>query len=246
MKNRVRKVVLFSVLVALLVHAALLGVLSLRQPPPVAAPAPAMAVALTQVEQPAAPGDSPRIDEGELARKFDTAVRRMQSFSLEQNLKTLRDNTRWLESHSSEQAVSEISAVVRRATGAPNDNRAYAPVDNPPPGEFDHASMLPYATAKVTGDDGLERTERTLIDKAGRTMKQTVRRAPAADGVPRYFHGVYLPDGQFFEYESDEDPFARVGTVLETVSQSPLLQQLFRQAVLPALEAKRKTAPSQP
>ena len=244
MRRPFRKLVVLSILAALLIHLGLLGLLGLRSTtPPEPEPTPTMSVALTQVEPPQAPGESPKINERELAQQIDNAMRRLQNFSIEQNLRTLRENTRWLDRNSSEQAVSEIAAIVRRATGAAAaGDRAYAPAENPPPGEFDHRSMLPYSTAKITGPDGLERTEQTWVDKAGRSMKQTVRRETLPDGKTRYFHGVYQPDGKLFEYETDHDPLQGVGSVLETVSQSPLLQQLFRETVLPALETKRRAA----
>ena len=238
---RIRRLVLVSVLMALAIHAGLLGLLGLRGFPQIEpTPEPTMAVTLTQVEQ--SPGQSPKVDDAELKEQIDRASRRFASRSREQNQKTLGENTRWLERNSSEQAVSDISAVVRRASGAPV--RAYEPVDPPPAGEFDMSSMLLYSTQKIAGEDGLERTQQTWIDKDGRAMKQTSRKAISADGAVRYYHGVYMADGRLEEFETDQDPLGGAGGILDQVSASPLLQRLYREAFLPLFEAQRKSATS--
>jgi hypothetical protein len=238
LRIKFRRIVLLSILLALALHLGLLGLLGLGggkalEP----APRPTMAVTLTQVEQ--TPGESPKVDESELAEQMERASRRYESRPREENLKTLDENVRWLNRYSSEQAVGEIAAVVRRATGAPE--RAYAPVDPPPAGDFDMQSMLLYSTQPITGEDGLERTEITWVDRAGRVMKQTSRKVASADGTVQYYHGVYGPDGKFHEFETDQDPLGGESSLFQSISQSPLLQRLYREALLPVLESQRSS-----
>ena len=183
--------------------------------------------------------NSTSIDIPRLATQIEQGVNRQVLLPAEQNLKEFRKHAAWLDSHSSEKSISEISTAVRQATKAPD--RAYAPVDPPPPGEFDMKSMLLYSTTKVTSTrDHIERTEQTWIDKSGRTMKQTARSETTPAGKTIYYQGTYMPDGSLVEFKTDQDPLAGAGSIYDTIAQSPLLQRLYHEALLPAIEARRK------
>lgn len=182
--------------------------------------------------------NSTPIDIPKLATQIEQGVSRQILIPAEQNLKEFRKYAAWLESHSSEKSISDISTAVRQATKAPD--RAYAPADKPPPGEFDMKSMLLYSTTKVTSSkDHLERTEQTWIDKSGRTMKQTARSETTPAGKIIYYQGAYMPDGSLVEFKTDQDPLGGAASIYDSIAQSPLLQRLYRDALLPALESRR-------
>jgi hypothetical protein len=98
---------------------------------------------------------------------------------------------------------------VRNACGA--QTRAYAPVDPPPAGEFDHNSMLPYAVRQMADEDGAQRIIYTWVDEHGRALE------------------VEMP-------QEASDP--ALTTALKMAQRSPMMRQLFQTSVLPVLESQ--------
>jgi hypothetical protein len=127
---------------------------------------------------------------------------------------------------------------VQQSVGAPQ--RAYEPVEPAPPGAFDYDSMLPYSSKKQVMDDGIERSVQIWVDKDGRVLTQTIRRARDDQGVMREYRGVYGADGKFFETEVPVADDGGLNSVVEMMSRSEILQKVFSGAVLPALESQRE------
>lgn len=115
----------------------------------------------------------------------------------------------WLESRSSEAAIDDIGEVVREACAAPR--RAYSPIDPPPPGDFDHDTMLPYAVRHTVGEDGSTQVVYTWVDQQGRSIEVE---APLETSDPA------------------------LTTALQMAQRSPMMRRLFETSVLPVLEAQ--------
>ncbi len=234
-------------MISILLHTVLMAALGYfgfqyyqsRKEPPV--PPPAMPIKLTQVEQ--KPGEDPSIDERELRSKVDREIKRIESIPAERKLQTVQKNTRWLDQNSNEKNVAGVLNVTRNAFGG-TPQRAYAPLQIPPAGEFDIPSMLPYSDEKYAGADGIERTLRTWVDKDGRTMKQTRRNATLPDGRKVIYQGAFTSDGTLHESEIPDDGSPdNIGRVLDQINQSPLLRKIYLEGVLPILEARRQAKP---
>ncbi|MBI1369355.1 MAG: hypothetical protein GC162_11970 [Planctomycetes bacterium] len=109
--------------------------------------------------------------------------------------------------------------------------------------------MLPYSSKRQVGDDKIERSVQVWVDKDGRSMTQTVRRTADANGVMHEYRGTYSTDGKLFESEVPVSGNGTADSVIETMSKSPMLHQLFTNGLLPALEAvrtKQEAKPSAP
>lgn len=184
------------------------------------------------------------IEPAELDRQLDAGLAKAQSMTDRQRQAISRERADWLEKHSSVQSVEAMSRVVQQSVGAPQ--RAYEPVEPAPPGTFDFDSMLPYASKKMTLDDGIERSVQTWVDKDGRVLRQTIRRARDEQGVTREYRGTIGTDGDFFETEVPVADDGGLNSVVEMMSRSEILQKVFSGAVLPALESQREKAAQKP
>jgi len=170
------------------------GVADLEPEPEVPAPA---------EEQP------PPLERQELRGPIEASVERFAEQDQRELAERAAAGARWLERHSSEQAIAEIGEAVRKASDAPE--RAYAPVDPPPPGDFDHDTMLPYAVRQVTDDDGSGRVIYTWVDERGRSLEIEMA-------------------------EEGSDP--ALTAALQMAARSPMMRQLFQTSVLPVLESQ--------
>jgi len=185
-----------------------------------------------------------------LDKQISQGVKKASQMSDRERETILKERTAWVEKYSSVESMQQIGDVVKKSVNAPK--RAYEPAENPPPGPFDYESMLPYASKKIVGDDGIERSQQTWVDKDGRVLKQTIRRARDDNGVMKEYRGTYTADGEFFETEIPVTDDGGLNSIVETMSRSQVLQKLFSGAVLPALESQRqkqessKSAPDSP
>lgn len=175
----------------------------------------------------------------EIAERIDKGLEQAVAASEAENLERTDKAAKWLETHSSEEAVGDIAQRVREAYGT--NDRAYKPVFPRPAGSFDSSSMLPFTREKRVDDDGIERTHQTWVDKDGRTMVVTSRTYKDESGKLWAMSGTYSADGTLHESKTRYDPsLAAHDQALDRVSQSPLLRKLLSEAVLPVLEAKRR------
>ncbi len=150
----------------------------------------------------------------ELRGQIQTSVDRYSGGDQQGLVQRGEEAAHWLERSSSEEAIDEIGEVVRNAYGAPA--RAYAPVDPPPPGDFDHDTMLPYAVRQTTGDDASTYVVYTWVDEQGRAM----------------------------EIEMPEEASDRALTAaLKMAQRSPMMRHLFQTSVLPVLESQLRQRP---
>ncbi|MDZ7617036.1 MAG: hypothetical protein U1E05_08530, partial [Patescibacteria group bacterium] len=154
-------------------------------------------------------GESIAPDRAELRGKIDGTVNQFLGGAPEKLSERAEGAAEWIESRSSEQAIDEIGHVVREAYEVPP--RAYAPVDPPPPGEFDHGTMLPYAVRRLTGGDGSRRIAYTWVDESGRSLEVEM-------------------------LEEASDP--ALTTALQMAQRSPMMRQLFQTSILPVLESQ--------
>lgn len=174
------------------------------------APAEGAAEAEPEPEVPAPPEErSPPPQRQELQARIEASVERFAEQDREKLAERAESEARWLERHSSEQAIEQIGEVVREAYDTPP--RAYAPVDPPPPGDFDHDTMLPYSVRQEAGADGSARVTYTWVDARGRSLEIEMA-------------------------EEESDP--ALTAALKMAERSPMMRQLFQTSVLPVLEAQ--------
>lgn len=161
-------------------------------------------------EKAAAPAESPpAIDRQEVRKKIETSL---ELFANQDEVKLASRGEKaaeWLESRSEPESIDEIGEVVRDACDVPP--RAYAPVDPPPPGDFDYDTMLPFAVRRTEEEDGSIRVTYTWVDEQGRAME------------------VAMP-------EAASDP--ALTAALKMAQRSPMMRQLFQTSVLPVLESQ--------
>ena len=161
-------------------------------------------------EVPAPPeARSPPPPRQELQGRIEASVERFADQDREALAERAASEARWLERHSSEQSIEQIGEVVRKAYDTPP--RAYAPVDPPPPGDFDHDTMLPYAVRQEAGVDGSARVTYTWVDAQGRILEIEMA-------------------------EEESDP--ALTAALKMAERSTMMRQLFQTSVLPVLEAQ--------
>lgn len=154
-------------------------------------------------------GESIPEDRAELRGKIDLTVNRFLGDDPEKLAERADGAAQWIESRSSETAIDDIGKVVRDACEV--RPRAYAPVNPPPPGEFDHDTMLPYAVKHLVGEDGAKRVAYTWVDEQGRSLEIEM-------------------------LEDVSDP--ALTTALQLAERSPMMRQLFQTSILPVLEAQ--------
>lgn len=152
---------------------------------------------------------APPIDRDEVRSKIDASLVAFSGQDQAQLAKRAERAVSWLENRSSEAAIADIGHVVRDSCAVPS--RAYAPVDPPPPGDFDHNSMLPYAVRHATGEAGATLVIYTWVDEQGRSKD------------------VEMP-------LEASDP--ALTTALQMAERSPMMRRLFETSVLPVLESQ--------
>ena len=148
-------------------------------------------------------------ERAQLRGRLDNTVNMFLNKDREELTEKAHGAAEWLETRSSDDAISDIGAAVQNACQV--GPRAYAPVDPPPPGEFDHDTMLPYAVKKVVSEDGKTQVVYTWVDAQGRSLETEV-------------------------LEEASDP--ALTTALQMAQRSPVMRQLFQTSVLPVLEAQ--------
>lgn len=154
---------------------------------------------------------SPSVDRHDLQEKIAITLDAFAGQDPQKLVRQAEGAADWLETRSSEAAINEIGEVVQDALGA--RTRAYAPVDPPPPGDFDYGTMLPCAVRQITGEDGAVRVVYTWVDEQGRSLEvETSLEA--------------------------SDP--ALTTALQMAQRSPMMWRLFQTSVLPVLESQLK------
>ncbi|MBI1371153.1 MAG: hypothetical protein GC159_00085 [Phycisphaera sp.] len=178
--------------------------------------------------------------------KIKDAVENPPNIDPELAQSELEKKAAYVDKNISEQSVKDITKMVRSAIKA--EDRAYAPVDPPPPGAFDFQSMLPYSSKREVGTDGKQRSVEIWIDKAGRTMTKTTRKGTDENGNVVLYQGTGQKDakGDYIEFATPYDKSQETLTnVLEIMGRSPALQRLFSEGFLPVLNSERKKAAPQ-
>ena len=154
--------------------------------------------------------------EATIARWVDRSLNAKRDPDPKKQLSALEEQTRKLEKISSPAAVRDISDVMRRAMRT--RDRAYAPVDPPPPGAFDFASGLIHSARVESGPAGEDQVYYVMVDKEGRSRE--VEAPPGTD--------------------------ATAAAAIERMRRSPLLRGLYEQAVLPILDSQAAEVPHPP
>ncbi len=157
---------------------------------------------------------SPAVEKQEVRGQIAASMDRFAERDRQELAERGEQVAQWLETRSSEQSIEEIGVVVRNAYAV--RTRAYAPVDPPPPGDFDLDTMLPYAVRQTTLDDGSVRVTYTWVDEEGRAK-------------------------EFEMPEEASDP--ALTAALKMAQRSPMMRQLFQSSVLPVLESQLRPRP---
>lgn len=200
-----------SFVAAVVVHIALIiWLFFLRPGSPSLDEVPSQTAAVQSANSTAEPtGESIPTDRAELRGKIDLTVNRFLGNNPEKLAKRAEGAVQWIESRSSEDAIDDIGKVVRDAYEV--HPRVYAPVNPPPPGNFDHDTMLPYSVEHRVREDGSKRVAYTWVDEQGRSLKIEM-------------------------LEEASDP--ALTTALRMAERSPMMRQLFQTSILPVLESQ--------
>lgn len=138
--------------------------------------------------------------------RVDAAVAKAAGRSAPENLDRLDQMSQRLNQVSSPSSVGELAGVFQQFVGS--KQRAHQPVEPSTPGEFDHGTAQFHDVKRYAKEPHGWRYVAVLLDAAGRTI----------------------------EVDMDELEGERAYVTLERIKTNPLLEQVYRQILMPLLD----------
>ena len=167
---------------------------------------PAPGAGEAQPPEPELPADPSQVTDNMVQARVDAAVAKAAGRSAPENLDRLDQMSQRLNQVSSPSSVGELAGVFQQFVGS--KQRAHQPVEPSTPGEFDHGTAQFHDVKRYAKEPHGWRYVAVLLDAAGRTI----------------------------EVDMDELEGERAYVTLERIKTNPLLEQVYRQILMPLLD----------